>query len=151
MNNKIESLTVWTVVSFGVLGIFVLSGCTLNLPATNEPIPTADPILFPEKATTGNSSNSSATNTNSNAKPTEVVPSSTTVSTVSNQSGGNEKVTNPRTNLPSQGQTYYVVKPKDTVFEVMRQTGVHWKEIIRLNNLKAPKYTIFPGQSLRIR
>lgn len=149
MNNKLESQILWTVL--GVLGIaiFGLSGCTMNLPPANEPIPTADPILLPDKTTTGNSSRSPAINTNSNTKPTEVVPSgTTTTNTVNNQSTGNEKVTNPTNH---QGQTIYVVKPKDTVFEVMRLTGVHWKEIIRLNNLKAPKYTIFPGQSLRIR
>jgi LysM repeat protein len=50
-----------------------------------------------------------------------------------------------------QGQTFYIVKPKDTVFAVMRKTGVHWQEIIKLNNLKAPKYTIFPGQNLRVK
>lgn len=148
MNNKSESLTILAALSFGVLGItgiFVLSGCTMNLPPANEPIPTADPILLPEKTATGNSSNSDTTNT----QPVEVVPSTkaASASTVNNQSGVNEK----KGGQSSQGQTYYVVKPKDTVFEVMRQTGVHWKEIIRLNNLKAPKYTIFPGQSLRIK
>jgi len=45
---------------------------------------------------------------------------------------------------------YYTVKPKDTVFEVMRQTGAYWKDIIRLNDLKAPKYEIQPGQRLRL-
>jgi LysM repeat protein len=45
---------------------------------------------------------------------------------------------------------YYTVKPKDTVFEVMRQTGAYWKDIIRLNNLKAPQYEIQPGQRLKL-
>jgi LysM repeat protein len=45
---------------------------------------------------------------------------------------------------------YYTVKPKDTVFEVMRQTGAYWKDIIRLNDLKAPRYEIQPGQRLKL-
>jgi LysM repeat protein len=45
---------------------------------------------------------------------------------------------------------YYTVKPKDTVFEVMRQTGAYWKDIIRLNDLKAPQYEIQPGQRLKL-
>lgn len=45
---------------------------------------------------------------------------------------------------------YYTVKSKDTVFEVMRQTGAYWKDIIRLNDLKAPKYEIQPGQRLKL-
>ena len=49
------------------------------------------------------------------------------------------------------GGNSYVVKKGDTVFEVMRQTGVYWKEIISLNNLQAPSYTIQPGQQLRLK
>ncbi len=45
----------------------------------------------------------------------------------------------------------YTVKKGDTVFEVMRQTGVYWKEIISMNNLQAPSYTIQPGQQLRLK
>lgn len=45
----------------------------------------------------------------------------------------------------------YIVKPKDTVFQVMRNTGVYWKTIIKLNNLQAPDYTISPGQRLRLK
>ncbi len=45
----------------------------------------------------------------------------------------------------------YIVKPKDTVFQVMRNTGVYWKTIIKLNNLQAPDYTIIPGQRLRLK
>ena len=44
----------------------------------------------------------------------------------------------------------YRVKKGDTVFEVMRQTGVYWKDIISMNNLTAP-YTISPGQTLRLK
>lgn len=45
----------------------------------------------------------------------------------------------------------YVVKRGDTVFQVMRNTGVYWKDIIRLNNLQAPNYTISPGQRLALK
>jgi LysM repeat protein len=50
----------------------------------------------------------------------------------------------------SNGSTY-TVKKGDTVFEVMRQTGVYWKEIISMNNLQGPSYTIQPGQQLRLK
>lgn len=45
----------------------------------------------------------------------------------------------------------YVVQKGDTVFQVMRSTGVYWKDIIRLNNLQAPDYPINPGQRLRLK
>lgn len=44
----------------------------------------------------------------------------------------------------------YVVKKGDTVFEIMRQTGVYWKDIISVNNL-TPPYAISPGQTLRLK
>ncbi len=49
------------------------------------------------------------------------------------------------------GGSSYVVRKGDTVFEVMRQTGVYWKDIISMNNLVAPAYTISPGQTLRLK
>ncbi len=45
---------------------------------------------------------------------------------------------------------HYIVKSGNTVYEVMRQTGVSVKDIIRLNNLSEP-YDITTGQSLRLR
>ena len=45
----------------------------------------------------------------------------------------------------------YVVQPGDTVFQVMRNTGAYWKDIIRLNNLQAPDYAIKPSQTLRLK
>lgn len=45
----------------------------------------------------------------------------------------------------------YVVQKGDTVFQVMRNTGIYWKDIIRLNNLQAPDYPINPGQRLRLK
>lgn len=58
--------------------------------------------------------------------------------------------TAPSTTNRGGGGSSYVVKKGDTVFEIMRQTGVYWKDIIRLNNLTAP-YNINPGQSIRLK
>lgn len=55
-----------------------------------------------------------------------------------------------RTSSVARGGSRYVVKKGDTVFEIMRQTGVYWKDIIRLNNLQKP-YSINPGQSIRLK
>lgn len=44
----------------------------------------------------------------------------------------------------------YRVKQGDTVFQIMRVTGVSWEEIIRLNGLQPP-FTIYEGQQLRLR
>ncbi len=44
----------------------------------------------------------------------------------------------------------YTVKKGDTVFEIMRQTGVYWKDIIRINGL-TPPYNINPGQIIRLK
>ena len=46
------------------------------------------------------------------------------------------------------GGNSYTVQRGDTVFQVMRNTGVYWKDIIRLNQLKGPAYNINPGQVL---
>lgn len=55
------------------------------------------------------------------------------------------------TNTASSGGGTYIVKKGDTVFEIMRQTGVYWKDIIKLNNLQAPAYNINPGQTIRLK
>ncbi len=129
-----------------ILLLVSLTGCTVYLPPSEAPIPAADPIIVPGKATTVKADNKDLTEidpTKSKAVKTTVVEKGTT-SKVNRESTRDKE--------PSrQGQVFYVVRPKDTVFEVMRKTGVHWKEIIQLNNLKAPKYTIFPGQNLRIK
>lgn len=72
-------------------------------------------------------------------------------------SGGSSASTNTNTTYvsnansgKSNGKTY-IVKKGDTVFEIMRQTGVYWKDIIKLNNLQAPAYTISPGQAIRLK
>ena len=48
------------------------------------------------------------------------------------------------------GGSTYSVKKGDTVFEIMRQTGVYWKDIISINNLQPP-YNISPGQTLSLK
>lgn len=45
--------------------------------------------------------------------------------------------------------TSHIVRPGETLYEVMRLTGVPVKKIISLNNLNTP-YTIKVGQSLRL-
>ena len=73
-------------------------------------------------------------------------------------SGGSAATTNTNTtyvsnsaNTASSGGSTYTVKKGDTVFEIMRQTGVYWKDIIKLNNLQAPAYNINPGQTIRLK
>lgn len=64
---------------------------------------------------------------------------------------GNAYDTGSSTNTSMNTGNTYTVQRGDTVFQVMRNTGVNWKEIIRLNNLQAPSYQINPGQQLRLR
>ena len=68
--------------------------------------------------------------------------------------GGSTGTTNTyaaaKASVATGGNASYSVKKGDTVFEVMRQTGVYWKDIISMNNLTAP-YTISPGQTLRLK
>lgn len=45
---------------------------------------------------------------------------------------------------------YYRVRSGDTLFRVMRKTGVSWKKLARLNNLDAP-YDLRKGQRLKLR
>lgn len=67
-------------------------------------------------------------------------------------SGGSAATTNTgsTTVTSASGGSSYVVKKGDTVFEIMRQTGVYWKDIISMNNLQPP-YNINPGQTLRLK
>lgn len=71
-------------------------------------------------------------------------------------SGGTAATTNTATYANTAGLSSnagggsYVVKKGDTVFEIMRQTGVYWKDIISLNNLQPP-YSISPGQTIRLK
>ncbi len=74
-------------------------------------------------------------------------------------SGGSSATTNTTSNTTyvgnsggsTGGGSTYTVKKGDTVFEIMRQTGVYWKDIIRVNNLQAPAYNINPGQIIRLK
>jgi LysM repeat protein len=46
---------------------------------------------------------------------------------------------------------YYIVKPKDGIYRIGVNNGIKLNDIIRLNNLQSPDYTIHPGQCLRLR
>ena len=72
--------------------------------------------------------------------------------------GGSAATTNTNTTYAGGGTTSsggsgntYTVRKGDTVFEIMRQTGVYWKDIIRINGLQAPAYNINPGQIIRLK
>lgn len=52
----------------------------------------------------------------------------------------------PASTIASSG--YYTVQKGDTVFQVMRNTGVYWKDIIRLNKLQGSDHPLTPGQTL---
>jgi len=68
-------------------------------------------------------------------------------------SGGSAAKTNTASTTAvasSGGGSSYTVKKGDTVFEIMRQTGVYWKDIISMNSLQPP-YSISPGQTLRLK
>ncbi len=67
-----------------------------------------------------------------------------------NDSASSSNSSNSSNHSTGSESDYYTVKSKDTVFEVMRQTGAYWKDIIRLNDLKAPQYEIQPGQRLKL-
>lgn len=111
-----------------LLGSILLTGCTLAIEpkASQGPIPAADPIVVE-------------------------VPSANTEASNNTLQKTVELPTAPAIQSARQGETYYIVKKKDTLFEIMRQTGVNWKTIVKLNDLQAPKYRIYPGQQLRIK
>ena len=100
----------------------------------------------------GNASGNGQTHSHGSKTHTHALPASG-LNHSHNQ--GTTSIGNTYGNTQSQPQTgngnTYTVQPKDTVFQVMRNTGVYWKTIIKLNNLQAPDYTIRPGQSLRLR
>ena len=103
---------------------------TTNVSTSNKSIYTGSyqkKTYKPYNPTTYSGGSSASTNTN------------TTYVSSSNNGGGT-----------SNGKTY-IVKKGDTVFEIMRQTGVYWKDIIKLNNLQAPSYGISPGQTIRLK
>ncbi len=128
-------ITLTTPISLGIT-LLMVTGCTVYLPPGEEPVPAADPIVIPQKNT---------------STPPPVKPASKVTIKKSITAPANTEQQKNRPEPRREEQVYYVVKPGDTVFEVMKKTGVHWKEIVRLNTLKAPNYLIHPGQSLRIR
>ena len=64
---------------------------------------------------------------------------------------GEASITSPTPSIavlpPALGATY-TVKAGETLYQVMRQTGVHVKQLVKLNNLKQP-YHIKAGQVLK--
>jgi len=69
----------------------------------------------------------------------------------SKKAAKNHEVSKPVANKSSDGNTkHYTVQAGDTVYNVMRQTGISVKKIIRLNRLSVP-YDITTGQSLRLK
>ena len=64
---------------------------------------------------------------------------------------GAANITSPTPNIavlpPVPGATY-TVKAGETLYQVMRQTGVHVKQLVKLNNLKQP-YHVKAGQVLK--
>ena len=135
------------------IAVLSLSSCTVYLPPKDDTVPSAEPIVIPNKNTVADSNNKNQMKTPATSAKTKTVVPEIEATKEANSTSKiiveNKTTTPPKTS--NLGQTFYIVKPKDTVFAVMRNTGVHWKKIIQLNNLKAPKYTIFPGQSLRIK
>ena len=104
---------------------------------------------------------SSASRANTQAPATSNATSNKSIYTGSYQqqtytpttySGGSAATTTVASAAPatSGGGGSYTVKKGDTVFEIMRQTGVYWKDIISINNLQPP-YSISPGQNIRLK
>ena len=78
---------------------------------------------------------------------TYVAPSGGSNTAYNSSYGGGEVATG----TYSAGASSYTVRKGDTVFSVMRLTGVYWKDIIKMNSLQKPSYTISPGQRLRLK
>lgn len=55
----------------------------------------------------------------------------------------------PAVSAPTKPQTYYTVAKGDTLSAIGRKTGISWKTIAELNNIKTP-YRIYVGQKLRL-
>jgi hypothetical protein len=108
----------------------------------------------PKTYTSGvNSSKSNSSNNSYNANSYDTYTSGgsdTYVAPSSSSSSSSYSGCEVATGSYKTGDKTYTVQRKDTVFSVMRLTGVYWKEIIKMNNL-TPPYTISPGQSLRLK
>ena len=159
----------------------LITGCTVHMDASKPPIPAADPILVPKKipavmpvkkvatqpieiiepsytTTPVAQPVVSVTNSIVDTRIAVVQPAKVVAHKPEIRMSASRKIVHtgiPATvvqaNSVSHKGLFYIVKPKDTVFEVMRQTGVHWKKIIELNQLKSPAYVIHPGQYLRVK
>jgi len=114
----------------------------------------------------GNNNNSSTYGSGSNYGSTSSSSSGSTydngssydTSTYGGSSSGSSSSSSSSSNLDDirdpnyrDGDTYYSVQKGNTVFAVMRITGSYWKDIVKWNDLEAPKYTIHPGQRLRVK
>lgn len=80
-----------------------------------------------------------------NATGCTVAPTPTTQ--IPESSNNTQQPTPQNPNQDTRPETYTVQKG-DTVFSIMRETGVYWKNIIDMNDLKAPDYIITPDQVL---
>ena len=56
-----------------------------------------------------------------------------------------------RSDCDTTSGNYYIVRAKDGVYRIGVNHGVKRNDIIRLNNLQSPDFTIHPGQCLRLR
>ncbi len=121
----------------------------------------SNPQYYDYSSASGGKTNSPAANTNVTASNKSIYTGSYQQKTYkpyepTTYSGGTAAATNTATyantagTSSSAGGSTYVVKKGDTVFEIMRQTGVYWKDIISINNLQPP-YNISPGQTIRLK
>lgn len=136
-------------------------GTESNTQAASKPKPTTsyyynNETSKPKPTTTSNASTSYYNYYDYSAPAKSTAPKPKPVTTSTTSTGGSSyydsytKPTTPSASQTSSGDTY-VVRRGDTVFQVMRNTGVYWKDIIRLNNLQAPEHRIVPGQRLRLK
>ncbi len=107
--------------------------------------PTTTPYV--DYSANSGSSNSNSGSYNSGSYYEYTAPKTPATSTTSSNTNSTYRTTTPTATNSSE----YVVQKGDTVFQVMRTTGAYWKDIIRLNNLEAPNYSITPGQRLRLK
>lgn len=139
---------------FFLLALLITSitGCTVYVSPDSatikrSTIPAADPSY---KAPAASPSSTSTTTTTKKTVITEI--QDTPVVQTRKQSTATIKSVPSTTIITTQPtQILYTVKPKDTVFSIMRKTNANWSDIIRINSLEPPNYTIYPGQVLRLK
>lgn len=136
--------------SFLLLTVLMMSmtGCTVYVSPDSatitkrRPIPAADPSYTSPAAIPTTTTTTTKKTVITEIQDTPIIQPSKTSTTT--------KSTTPKTVLQPT-QTLYTVKPKDTVFSIMRKTNANWSDIIRINSLEPPNYTIHPGQVLRLK